>query len=246
MSRTTRIADTPCMVEAAAPLAFEGFPREAFAWFAGLEADNSKPYFTAHRGTYDIAVRGALEAMLDELAEELDGGVKMFRQNRDIRFSADKSPYKITTYGLVLRPDSPSGLYAQLSSSGLFVGTGYHMLAADQLARFRDAVVDDTTGPQLEQVVADVEGAGVETFGEALKTAPRGYPRDHPRVALLRHKSLVAGRRLPPGSKGIGRAAALDLARQTWDACVPLNTWLDRHVGPSELPVEPRYRRRAR
>jgi uncharacterized protein (TIGR02453 family) len=234
------------MAEPAEPLPFEGFPPEAFAWFAGLEADNSKGYFTAHRETYDIAVCGALEAMLDELAEELDGGVKMFRQNRDIRFSGDKSPYKVTTYGLVLRPDSRSGLYAQLSSAGLFVGTGYHMLAADQLTRFRDAVVDDTTGPQLEQVVADVHGAGVETYGEALKTAPRGYARDHPRVELLRHKSLVAGRRLLPGSKGIGRAAALDLARETWAACGPLNDWLHRHVGPSELPLEPRYGRRGR
>ena len=234
------------MAEPAGPLAFEGFPPEAFAWFAGLEADNSKAYFTAHRETYDIAVRGALEAMLDELAEELDGGVKMFRQNRDIRFSADKSPYKITTYGLVMRPDRPSGLYAQLSSAGLFVGTGYYRLAADQLARFRDAVVDDTAGPRLEQVVAAVHGAGVETFGEALKTAPRGYPRDHPRIAQLRHKSLVAGRRLKPGSKGIGRAAALGLARETWAACESLNAWLDRHVGPSELPLEPRYGRRGR
>ena len=234
------------MAEPAAPLPFEGFPPEAFAWFAGLEADNSKAYFTAHRETYDLAVRGALEAMLDELAEELDGGVKMFRQNRDIRFSADKSPYKITTYGVVLRPDSPSGLYAQISSAGLFVGTGYYRLAADQLARFRDAVVDDTTGAQLEQVVADVEGEGVETFGEALKTAPRGYARDHPRVELLRHKSLVAGRRLRPGSKGIARTPGLDLARKTWAACGPLNAWLDSHVGPSELPLDRRYGRRGR
>jgi uncharacterized protein (TIGR02453 family) len=234
------------VAEASAPPTFDGFSPDTFRWFEGLEADNSKAYFTAHRETYDLAVRGTLEAMLDELAEELDGGVKMFRQNRDIRFSADKSPYKITTYGLVLRPDSPSGLYAQLSSGGLFVGTGYYILAADQLARFRDAVVDDSSGAELDRVVADVHDAGVETFGEALKTAPRGYPRDHPRVELLRHKSLVAGRRLRPGSKGIRRAAALDLARKTWEACVPLNAWLDKHIGPSELPVEPRYGRRRR
>jgi uncharacterized protein (TIGR02453 family) len=214
---------------------FEGFPREAFAWFAGLEADNSWEYYTAHRDTYDRAVRGQLEAMLEELADELSGRVKMFRQNRDIRFSADKSPYKTATAGLIFdRVDSLAPFYVQLSATGLFAGTGYHELAPDELARFRDAIVDDTSGPELERAVAAVHGAGIETFGEALKTAPRGYPRDHPRVELLRHRSLVAGRRLPARrDRGIGRDAALKHVRGTWDACAPLNAWLDAHVGPS-------------
>jgi uncharacterized protein (TIGR02453 family) len=222
---------------------FEGFPSETFDWFAGLEADNSKGYFTAHRETYDRAVRGALEAMLEELAEECAGEVKMFRQNRDIRFSADKSPYKTTTYGLVIPPSGHAALYAQISAAGLFAGTGYYVLAADQLDRFRDAVADDTAGPELDRAVADVEAAGIETFGEALKTAPRGYPRDHPRVRLLRHKSLVAGGRVPPGPNGIERAVALEHVRETWTACEPLNGWLDEHVGASDLPPKPRYGR---
>jgi uncharacterized protein (TIGR02453 family) len=189
-------------------------------------------------------VRGALEALLEELADELGGHVKLFRQHRDTRFSADKSPYKTTTYGLILeRRDGLAALYAQLSARGLFAGTGYHALAADQLARFRDAIADDTTGPVLDEAIAVAEGAGVETFGEALKTAPRGYPRDHPRVRLLRHRSLIAGRRLAPGAGGIPRDAALDHARTTWSACGPLNAWLDECVGASELPVETRYRR---
>jgi uncharacterized protein (TIGR02453 family) len=235
------------MAEATAAPAFEGFPREAFSWFAGLEADNSKRYFTAHRDTYDRVVRGALEAMLEELADELGGHVKMFRQNRDVRFSPDKSPYKTTTYGLILeRPDDLPALYAQISATGLFAGSGYHVMAPDQLTRFRDAVADDAVGPGLEQAVATADAAGVETFGEALKTAPRGYPRDHPRVRLLRHRSLVAGRRLDPGPRGITRDAAFDHARATWAACIPLTTWLDEHVGASEIPVEPRYGRGGR
>jgi uncharacterized protein (TIGR02453 family) len=213
--------------------AFDGFRREAFAWFAGLEDDNSKAWFQAHRETYERAVREPLAALLGELAAELGGEVKLFRQHRDTRFSHDKSPYKTTTYGLIVdRPDSLAGLYAQLSASGLFAGSGYHALTADQLARFRDAVVADTSGPALEAAIAAAHVAGVETFGEALKTAPRGYPRDHPRVGLLRHKALVAGRRLGPGVDGIARDAALDHARDTWAACAPLNAWLDAHVGP--------------
>jgi uncharacterized protein (TIGR02453 family) len=224
-------------------LAFDGFSRDAFGWFAGLQDDNSKRWFAAHRETYEDAVRGPLEAFLEQLAGELGGTVKLFRQHRDTRFSADKSPYKTTTYGLIAEhPDSLAGLYAQLSAAGLFAGTGYHVLAADQLGRFRDAIADDTTGPALEDAIATAQAAGVETFGEALKTAPRGYPRDHPRVRLLRHRSLVAGSRLDAGAgAGIPRDAALGHARSTWAACQAMNAWLDAHVGASELPPQTRY-----
>jgi uncharacterized protein (TIGR02453 family) len=216
---------------------FGGFPSETFSWFAGLEADNSKRYFGAHRATYDRAVRGALELMLEELADEFGGQVKMFRQNRDVRFSVDKSPYKTTTYGVILeRPESLAALYAQLSSAGLFVGTGYYQLAPDQLTRFREAVADNAAGSELVAAIASAEATGVETFGEALKTAPRGYSRQHPRVHLLRHRSLIAGRRLTPGRQGVERGAALDLARATWHVCAPLTAWLDSNVGASELP----------
>jgi uncharacterized protein (TIGR02453 family) len=223
---------------------FAGFPPEAFAWFTGLEADNTKRWFDAHRETYEIAVRGGFEAMMDELAADLGGEVKVFRQHRDLRFSPDKSPYKTRTYGVIFdRPDGGPTLYAQLSATGLFAGTGYYVLASDQLARFRDAIADDATGPELEAAVAATEGAGAETFGEALKTAPRGYPRDHPRIRLLRHKSLIGGARLDPGPDGIGRDAALDHARSTWSACEPICAWLAANVGPSELPEDARWGR---
>ena len=213
-------------------LDFKGYPAQTFAWFEGIEANNTRQWFTEHRETFDHAVRGALEAMLEDLADELGGHVKIFRQNRDIRFSPDKSPYKTRTYGVILdRPASRAALYAEISAPGLFAGAGYHMLDADQLTRFREAVLDDRSGPELERAMASIHDAGIETFGEALKTAPRGYPRDHPRVHLLRHKSLVAGRRLAPRAKGIGRDAALDHTRTTWAACEPMNAWLDKHVG---------------
>jgi|tagenome__1003787_1003787.scaffolds.fasta_scaffold20637360_2 uncharacterized protein (TIGR02453 family) len=212
---------------------FAGIPSEAFAWFAQLETDNSRAWFTAHRDTYDAAVRGPLEELLEELADDHGGRVKLFRQHRDTRFSADKSPYKTTTYGVIAdRPSSPAPLYAQLSRHGLFAGTGYYRLDAGQLARFREAVDDDATGPALERAVAGVHGEGVQTFGEALKTAPRGYPRDHPRAALLRHKMLIAGDRLAPRpDRGLSRAAVLSHVHRVWTACAPLNAWLDAHVG---------------
>jgi uncharacterized protein (TIGR02453 family) len=226
---------------------FSGFPRAAFAWFAGLQADNDKAWFTAHRATYDEAVRGPMEALLEELADEHGGRVKLFRQHRDTRFSRDKSPYKTRTYGAILdRPDGLASLYAEVAVDGLFAGSGYYQLAADQLARFRAAVLDDAAGGALERVLADVRAAGVPTYGEALKTAPRGFPRDHPRVALLRHKSLIAGLRLAPDpAAGIPRDAALGHCRAVWATCAPMTAWLDEHVGASELPAPSRFTARA-
>jgi uncharacterized protein (TIGR02453 family) len=213
-------------------MSFDGFSREAFDWFAELEDNNNRPWFLEHRDTYERAVREPLEELLETFADEIGGRVKLFRQNRDIRFSRDKSPYKTNTYGVVRdRPGSLAGLYMSLSSEGFFVGTGYYQLERDQLARFRDAIVDDKAGPKLERAVDAVRATGVETFGEALRTAPRGYPKDHPRIALLRHRSLFAGRRLPAKAKGIGRQAAISHARTTWEACAPMNAWLDEYVG---------------
>lgn len=225
---------------------FAGFGADAFAWFAGLERDNSRAYFTATRERYETGVRGALEALLDELGAELGGEVKVFRQQRDLRFTPDKSPYKTRTYGVVHSvPGAVAGLYAELSARGLYAGTGYHQLAPDQLERFRAAVADDTSGRALAEATTAAEASGLELAGEALRTAPRGYPRDHPRIALLRHKALIAGRRLP-GEGGIGREEAVEHLRGTWRAAAPVNAWLDEHVGASTLPPpEPRGRRRA-
>lgn len=76
-------------------MGFAGFGPEAFAWFAGLEADNSKAWFQAHRDTYDNGVRGPLNELLEELAG--DAPVHVSRPNRDLRFSKDKTPYKPRT-----------------------------------------------------------------------------------------------------------------------------------------------------
>jgi len=126
----------------------------------------------------------------------------------------------------------PAPLFVQLDREGLFAGTGFHELDGARLERFRAAVADDAAGPALESAIEAAHAGGVETYGEALKTAPRGYPRDHPRVALLRHKGLFGGRRLECRADGIGRETALGHARSVWAACAPMNAWLERHAGP--------------
>ncbi|HEY6760846.1 MAG TPA: DUF2461 domain-containing protein [Baekduia sp.] len=209
-------------------MAFGGFGPAAFEWFAGLEAHNDKAWFTEHRPVYDAEVRGPLSELLEELA----GGAPVWlaRPNRDIRFSPDKSPYKTRAYGTI-----DGRLYAELSGDGLFAGTGAYRMDGGQLARFRAAVAAEPSGTEIEAIVGALDAAGVETWGEALKTAPRGYPRDHPRVALLRHKMLIAGARAAPtAAAGLGREVALEHLTSTWTACAPLLAWIDEHVGPGD------------
>lgn len=215
-------------------VAFKGFGSQVFAWFSGLEHDNTKGYFTATRELYEAEVRGGLQTLLDELGDELGGQARVFRQQRDLRFTPDKTPYKTRTYGVLHGvPWASAGLYTELSARGLYAGSGYHQLAGDQLERFRAAVDDDAAGDALGAAVAAAEDAGLDVEGQSLRTAPRGYPRDHPRIALLRRRALIAGGRLGPGAGGIERHAALAHVGATWRAARPLTAWLDEHVGPT-------------
>jgi uncharacterized protein (TIGR02453 family) len=227
-----------------APPAFTGFPRAAFDWFSGLEADNSKPYFERTRAVWEREVRDQLEVLLEELADDFGGRVKMFRPHRDIRFSVDKSPYKTATYGLIIgRPSSEAGLYAQLSSAGLFAGSGYHTFARDQLERYREKAAG-RAGANLEALLDQLSREGFELIGEELKTVPRGYDRDHKSAAVLRRKAVAAGRRIAlRGRGGIGRERTIDHVRGTWERLEAMNRWLDRNVGPSAEPPGSRFAR---
>jgi uncharacterized protein (TIGR02453 family) len=219
---------------------FEGFGPGVQKWFKGLAADNSREYFTANRDFFEHSIREQMEALLTELSTRFGGEVKVFRQHRDIRFSPDKSPYKTNTYGIVYGAEiAPQGLYASISANGLVAGSGYHVMARDQLERYRDAVVDDSAGPQLTGAVAKAEKAGLELWGENLATAPRGYPREHERIDLLRRKSLTLGATLKPG-RGISRADGLQFVSKTWRAAAAVSGWLDQHVGASTLPRDRR------
>jgi uncharacterized protein (TIGR02453 family) len=223
---------------------FEGFGPRVQRWFKGLEANNTKAYFDASRGFFEESVRGQMDALLAELSETFGGEVRMFRQNRDIRFSPDKSPYKTNTYGVLHGSGlAAHGLYASVSARGLVAGSGYHAMARDQLDRYREAVADDGSGAELTELTAKAERAGVELWGQSLATAPRGYPKDHERIELLRRKSLSLGATRKFG-RGIGRADGLRFVTETWRATAPVTGWLDEHVGPTTLPVDRRPRRR--
>jgi uncharacterized protein (TIGR02453 family) len=215
---------------------FLGFGPRALDWFRGLEADNSKGYFEVHRAAWEAEVRGPLERLLEELAEELGGAARLFRPHRDVRFSKNKAPYKTNNYGVVRVPGTDSGLYVSISSGGLHAGSGYWQMAPDQLARYREAVLGPD-GPALDAAVGRMEASGIKVWGEALKTAPRGLPKDHPLVRLLRMKDVLAGDELGPEATLDGRRPK-DFARSVWHRSREVMAWMDAQVGPSRLPPE--------
>lgn len=211
---------------------FQGWPPEAFEWFEGLEKDNSKAYFTATRPVYEAAVKAPLLALLAEVEDEF-GGAHLFRPYRDVRFSADKSPYKTQASAVVGGSrDDGSVYYLEVSMDGLLAASGYYGMARDQLVRYRAAVHEEGSGQELERIVGDLEESGYRVSGEALKVAPRGYARDHPRVRLLRHKGVTVHADLPPGP-ALSSPRALDHVLTTWRAATALNTWLIANVGPA-------------
>jgi len=212
---------------------FRGWPDRALDFYDGLEADNSKAYWIDHKDVYERDVKAPMEALLAELAPEF-GDTRLFRPYRDTRFSRDKSPYKTAVAAMV------GDGYVQLSAGGLMAGAGMYHMAPDQLERYHAAVAADRSGRTLESVVAALRKARLEiTAMETLKTVPRGYPKDHPRVELLRHKGLVAMKAWPVAS-WLGTAGAKKRVVDVLRAAGPLLAWLDTHVGPAEdVPATP-------
>ena len=204
-------------------MAFTGWPVEAVEFYEGLQADNSKVYWQAHKAVYEKHVRGPMEELLSELADEFGPG-KLFRPYRDVRFSADKAPYKTNCAATLGRG------YVSFSADGLSAGGGLYMPDTATLQRYRTAVDRDKSGQQLAEIVAALHDAGYQTMAhEVLKAAPRGFPKDHPRIELLRHKGIAMMKTWPVGA-WLGTAKARDRVVSTLRDGVPLNDWLTRYV----------------
>lgn len=203
---------------------FRGWTEDYQPYFIGLELDNSKSYFEAHRKIYLERVKGPMEALLADLEPEFGKG-KIARPNRDIRFSSDKSPYKTRIYATI-----EWGGYVSLDAKGLTAAAGHYELDKDQLDAFRKAVVADKTGSQLLAIVHKLEAAGYEVGGEELKRTPPGLPADHPRARLLRHKRLYVWKNFGL-NPWLGTAKAKDRVVEVWRDAQPLGDWFGRVLG---------------
>lgn len=179
-----------------------------FDFLRDLRANNNKAWFDAHRAHYTSA-RDAFEGFITDIlyqfnrVEDLSGVTAkdcIYRINRDVRFSADKSPYK-STMSAVLgqggRKAQGRSYYLQFEpDNGSFIAGGMYEPSKEQLERIRQDIVYRKPGEsgKLRQILEDAPF--VQYFGkmggDSLKNAPQGYAKDHPDIDLLRYKQFLA------------------------------------------------------
>jgi uncharacterized protein (TIGR02453 family) len=205
---------------------FKGWPEDFQRFFIGLELDNSKKYFEANRRTYEDSVKGPMVALLESLEPDFGPG-KVFRANRDIRFSKDKSPYKTNIAADVGM--GGKGGYLSLDARSFTVATGRYMMSPEEIAKFRKKVAADASGAQLAAIVSKLKRSGYDIGGEELKRVPPPWPADHPRADLLRRKSLYAWKNygLQPW---LGSSSARKYVVKMWTDAQPLNDWFKKNL----------------
>lgn len=209
------------------PAGFRGWPVAAVEFFDRLAVDNTKTFWLANKDLYETKVRAPMQALLDELAPSYGEG-RVMRPYRDVRFSKDKTPYKTNVAG------HNDAAYISLNAEALGVGSGLYMPSSGQLARFRAAIDAERSGAALVAIVGALEQKKIAVSAhEVLKTAPRGYAKDHPRLHLLQHKGITAWQEWPVGA-WLGTAAAKRRVVAFLEASQPLRDWIGHHVGPGE------------
>jgi uncharacterized protein (TIGR02453 family) len=216
--------------------AFTGFPVWGVRFYQDLETHNTKEFWVQHKAEWERQVRDPMRALVAELEPQF-GPATLFRPNRDIRFSADKSPYK-THQGAIAGSSAGVGYYVQLSGDGLAVGGGFRTHSPAQTDRFRAAVDDERAGGELVAITSALVAEGFELEGAALKTRPKGYDADHPRIDLLRRKEVMGIKRVGT-PRWLTTPEALDHVREAWLDIRPLNDWVVEHVGPAEERPRP-------
>ncbi|MEE2523936.1 DUF2461 domain-containing protein [Pseudarthrobacter sp. J75] len=208
---------------------FQGIPAGAFEFYSELEQNNNRQWWQEHEEDYRALVREPLAALLAGLEPRFGPG-KIFRPYRDMRFARDGVPLK-NAQGAFASVQEGVGYYIQISADGLLVGGGYHSNSPAQLARFRNSVDASGTGEALQRVVDSLGSGGFALEGERLKTIPRGYPREHPRAELLKHKTLSARVELDR-PEWLGTSAAMGKVGELWEQLRPLVEWVGRHAAP--------------
>ncbi len=222
--------------------AFTGFPLEGRRFLAGLALHNEKGWFDAHREEYEEHVLQPMRAFVVEAGARLKPkvprlcadprvGGSLFRIARDIRFSADKRPYKTWAAARLWDGSGPgkdvaAGFYIQVEPEEVWVGGGLYRFEDDQLERFRRALSDPRALRALKALLGRL--SDLEIGGEELKRLPRGFALGHPAGDLAKHKGLYAGAGLP--AKTTRSARVLDEAVKVFEKLVPLAAWLTKEV----------------
>jgi len=218
---------------------FTGFPPETTEFLAALAKNNSKEWFDAHRSDYDdfwvapakafvVAAGEALQELAPVEAQPKVNG-SIFRVNRDMRFSADKRPYKDHLdfwFWEGERKSAVSGFYMRITPVAVGVGVGAHRFDKDRLAIYRTAVADSRSGKSLLEAVTSLERAKIEVKGEHYKKLPRGFETDDEFTArMLRYNALWTGEDAA-APKVLNSSRFVSWAMSRWTKAAPLHGWL--------------------
>lgn len=220
---------------------FAGMPDEGLAFLEDLEERNTKEFFDAHKAVFREQVQAPFAALVEAAADRLRAHVpdigtpKVFRIYRDLRFSKDKTPYKTSMSASVpSRPpaegDGPgvaTGYYVNVGPAGLYTASGLYHPDRAALLRVRAAIAEDSTGQELEAILAEAAASGLEPWLDPLQRAPKPWPADHPRAHLLKGRSLVLNRQ-HERAPWLQTAELLDHLLADWRAMIPFNRWLER------------------
>jgi len=212
---------------------FEGFPDSTLKFLQDLRKNNDKAWFNEHRADYEAAFKrpaqdfcAAMEERLTELAI-MPLNSKVYRVNRDLRFSKDKTPYN-THVHISFRPgtgvsSAPSFAFG-LDPKMLTVGAGAFGFEK-QLDSYRENMSGDA-GDALSVEIGILLKNGARFGAEPeLKRVPKPYPSDHPRANLLRRKSLTLWLDFD-SPKAASRTNIIEDCLKRFAALLPVYTWL--------------------
>jgi uncharacterized protein (TIGR02453 family) len=222
--------------------AFTGFPKQMITFFDTLKENNTKQWFDDHRKDYEAYVKQPAQDFvvdmgirLEEIAPAINAvpqiNGSIFRLNKDIRFSKDKSPYK-THIGIFFwegnrkRMECP-GYYMHIENRKLMLGVGLYMFTDDMLERFRDAVVDAKLGNELSRTATDLSNKGYNVGGKHYKKVPRGYDASNKNAEFLLYNGLHVGIEMDIPDEFYSRAF-IDYAFSYFKEMCPLQDWLKK------------------
>lgn len=221
-------------------MAFEGFPVETSEFFQDLAAHNDREWWRANKARYEREVDEPVARLVNDLEQEF-GPIRRFRPYRDLRFSPDRRPYQEHTSFAAERAGGV--LYAQLGADEVLVAGGRWQPTGAELERFRYLVHDPDTVTDIEEQLAARLRDGLSPDDVAvLKTAPRGFSRDHPKIALLRRTRLSVSAHLDLG-EWLKTSEVVDVISRLWRSADRWNQWLQENVPTQITRTDERSRR---
>ena len=209
------------------------FTEDSLTFFQDLKANNSRDWFQANKTRYEAGIKKPAAFFCAEICARMQEWTgmphqsKIFRINRDLRFSKDKSPYNTHLHIAFTAPHGPASPPAWmfgLSTDYLTIGCGVMAFAKGELDRYRQRVAG-RGGIELEDQLSQLQSQGYRLSDADLKRVPAPYEKDHARADLLRHKGICLWYDFPNPELALSD----DLVARCMDAfrpVLPIHNWL--------------------